>query len=192
VSDDPTTTINNLENSLYDYVEAMLAPSTPLPISLYSIHRTGRTIQKTPAEVGLRGHRECWITPQHQDIVCRFPVSKEGIAITEMRFKYLISLWVRSELLNDLVIDTFDEDTMRLTIPTEGHEFLNLVGMKQARVLKKYQFPDHMNSVRAADILYDFSALISLDKVPSAPPITGVDIAVQKLDTGTVLWKEKL
>jgi hypothetical protein len=192
VSDDPTTTISDLENSLYDYVEAMLAPSTSLPISLYSIHRTGKTMQKTPAEVGLRGHRECWITPQQQDIVCRFPVSKDGISVTEMRFKYIISLWVRTELLNTLLINTLDEDTMRLTIPTEGHKFLDLVGMNQARVLKKYQFPDHMNSVCAADILLDFNALISLDKTPTASSVDSIQIEVKKSDTNAALWKEKL
>jgi hypothetical protein len=266
VSDDPTTTISSLENSLYDYIEAMLAVSSGLPISLYAIHYTGRTQQKTPAEVGIRGHRECWITPQQQDIVCRFPVLKDGIAVTEMRFKYLISLWVRHELLNmiglhedmidvdkikkyilkfvigqkmayfllkykidannlftalladkvekdtlpvechilvdiarmkplqllGLSTNTFDEDTMRLTIPTEGHKFLDLVGMNQARVLKKYQFPDHESSVCAADILLDFNALISLDKTPTASSVDSIEIEVKKSDTNAALWKEKL
>jgi hypothetical protein len=49
---------------------------------------------------------------------------------------------VRTELINTLLINTLDEDTLRLTIPKEGHKFLDLVGMNQARVLKKYQFPD--------------------------------------------------
>jgi hypothetical protein len=273
MNDDPTTTISSLENSLYDYIEAMLAVSSGLPISLYAIHYTGRTQQKTPAEVGLRGHRECWITPKEQDIVCRFPVSKDGISVTEMRFKYIISLWVRHELLNmiglaklkkDNLLDmiaitklrkdilefvigqkvyhflysnkinpndllnallantvdkdtlpmechvlvelarmdplqllglstnTFDEDTMRLTIPMEGHSFLDLVGMNQARVLKKYQFPDHESSVFAADILLDFNALISLDKTPTASSVDSIQIEVKKSDTNAALWKEKL
>jgi hypothetical protein len=47
-----------------------------------------------------------------------------------------------------------------------------------------------MNSVCAADILLDFNALISLEKVPTAPTVDDINLTVQKADT--VLWEEKL
>jgi hypothetical protein len=45
--------------------------------------------------------------------------------------------------------------------------------------LKKYQFPDRT----ACSRLFDFNALISLDKTPTASSVDSIEIEVKKSDT---------